>query len=145
MSVPGSPPEAGWHFNANGQQQWWDGSAWGPLAAGQVPLNTSIPAPTAGPTVAAPVKTRTAAYWLAILLGGFGAHRFYLRRFGTAWTLLIAAVAQALYRLDAHPTSIVIANIILAIVWLWIIVDLFRIPGMVDVANGNVGPDVRRR
>lgn len=82
-----------------------------------------------------PTKTRAAAYWLAILLGGFGAHRFYLRRFGTAWMLLVAAVVQALYRLDAHPTSIIISNVILAIVWLWIIVDLFRIPRMVHEAN----------
>ncbi|MCT1395653.1 TM2 domain-containing protein [Microbacterium sp. p3-SID338] len=145
MTSPESPPVAGWYLNANGQQQWWDGSAWGPLAPGQVPSNASIPTPAAGPSVALPVKTRTAAYWLAILLGGFGAHRFYLRRFGTAWTLLIAAVAQALYRLDGHPTSIMIANIIIAIMWLWIIVDLFRIPSMVDVANRKLGLDAPRR
>lgn len=133
MTIPGSPPEAGWHLNANGQRQWWDGSAWGPVADGQGPINKPIP--VVHPLVVVPAKTRTAAYWLAILLGGFGAHRFYLRKIGTAWMLVIASVVQALYRLDPHPTSTVIANVILAVVWLWIIVDLFRIPEMVDHVN----------
>ncbi len=94
--------------------------------------------------VGLPAKTRTAAYWLAILLGGFGAHRFYLRKFGTAWILLIASVVQALYRLDPHPTSTIIANVIVVIVWLWVVVDLFRIPGMIHEANRDLPPRMPR-
>lgn len=89
-------------------------------------------------------KTRTAAYWLLILLGGFGAHRFYLRHFGTAWMLLVASVAQVLFRFDPDPASAVVANVILAFTWLWIIVDLFTIPSMVDDANQKAAQRARR-
>lgn len=140
MSFPGSPPEAAWHLNTNGQRQWWDGSAWGPLATGEFPRHATYPRPV----VTLPAKTRTAAYWLAILLGGFGAHRFYLQEFGTAWLILTGSVVQALYRIDGHPASIVIANVILAIIWLWIIVDLFRIPGMVVDMNQRLPPRLSR-
>lgn len=134
MTLPGSPPKAGWYLNASGRQQWWDGSAWGPLADGQILSGQPIQRPIR-PTAAAPTKTRAAAYWLAILLGGVGAHRFYLRKFGTAWTMLVASLVQVLYRIDAHPTSTLIANVILGAMWVWIIVDLFRIPSMVDSTN----------
>ncbi|GAA2947789.1 hypothetical protein GCM10010458_36780 [Microbacterium luteolum] len=131
MTLPTSPPDAGWHLNANGQRQWWDGASWGPLAPEQLPMSHSI-AP-AGFLI--PAKTRTAAYWLLILLGGFGAHRFYLRHPGTASMLLVASFVQVLFRLDPDPASAIVANVILALVWLWIIVDLFTVPSMVDNAN----------
>lgn len=132
MTIPTSPPDAGWHLNANGQRQWWDGASWGPLSPEQSPVNQSRIAPA---VLFIPAKTRTAAYWLLILLGGFGAHRFYLRRLGTAWMLLVASIVQVLFRLDPDPASAVVANVILAFTWLWIIVDLFTVPSMVDDAN----------
>lgn len=130
MTLPSSPPDAGWHLNANGQRQWWDGASWGPLAPDQGSGNLHVP-----PVVLIPAKTRTSAYWLLILLGGFGAHRFYLRHLGTAWMLLIASLVQVGFRLDPDPASAVVANVLLAFVWLWIIVDLFTVPSMVDDAN----------
>lgn len=132
MTIPTSPPDAGWHLNANGQRQWWDGASWGPLSPGNSPVNQTRIAPA---VLLIPAKTRTAAYWLLILLGGFGAHRFYLRRLGTAWMLLVASIVQVLFRLDPDPASAVVANVILAFTWLWIIVDLFTVPSMVDDAN----------
>ena len=59
--------------------QWWDGSAWGPLA------------PTAAPIVihTRPMKDSGIAYLLLILLGGFAAHRFYLGYTASAVTMLL--------------------------------------------------------
>lgn len=45
MTNEGSPPAAGWYHNADGKQQWWDGSAWGPLAP-ETPANTQGAVPT---------------------------------------------------------------------------------------------------
>lgn len=66
-------------------------------------------------------------YLLAILLGGFGAHRFYLGRPASASILLtitiVAVIAGAMSDSDTSP--------LMAVVWIWTIVDLFLIPGMV--------------
>ncbi len=67
------------------------------------------------------------AYLLAILLGGFGAHRFYLGRPVSASILLcVALVAVITGAMSDSGTSP-----LLVVVWIWTIVDLFLIPGMV--------------
>jgi TM2 domain-containing membrane protein YozV len=55
------------------------------------------------------------AYLLAIFLGWFGAHRFYLGRTGSAVTMLIL-------------TCTIVG---IAITLVWHFVDLFLIPGMI--------------
>lgn len=67
MTTQGNQP-AGWYDDGSGQQRWWDGTQWGDYAAPAVP---SAP-PGSQP------KSRVAAGLLGILLGGFGAHNFYL-------------------------------------------------------------------
>jgi TM2 domain-containing membrane protein YozV len=59
---------AGWYDDGTGKQRWWDGALWGDYAAPALP-----PVPAGYQP-----KSRVAAGLLGILLGGFGAHNFYL-------------------------------------------------------------------
>ncbi|WP_341945315.1 TM2 domain-containing protein [Microbacterium sp. LWH11-1.2] len=129
MTFPGSPPEAGWYLNAYGQKQWWDGASWGPVAAG------AAPAVAPAPVVITLVKTRTAAYWLVILLGTLGAHRFYLRSYGIGWMLLALWIVSFLFHVDPDSRSLIIGNVIFAFLIIWVLSDLFVIPSMVDKVN----------
>lgn len=69
-------------------------------------------------------KSTGASYLLWFFLGGFGAHRFYLGRNGTAITQLLL---------------LLLGWIPFAIGWvalgIWLLVDLFLIPGMVREEN----------
>jgi TM2 domain-containing membrane protein YozV len=111
---------AGWYPSPNGAMQWWDGQAWGPLAPAQ--------------TVSVrPVKETGIAYLFWILLGGFGAHRFYLGLTGSAIALLILWIIGWLLT----PLLIGIPMVIAGGIWLF--VDLFLIPGLVRSANVSRG------
>jgi len=78
-------------------------------------------------------KSTGVAYLLWFFLGGFGVHRFYLGRTGSGiamialtilgWSLLAAAGAGLLFLV---PLGI------------WLIVDLFTIPGMVRSHNNGL-------
>ena len=70
-------------------------------------------------------KSPVIAYLLLIFLGGFGAHRFYLGKTGTAVTMLI------LFLLGWVTLIIGVGLILLAAVGIWGLVDLFLIPGMI--------------
>lgn len=66
---------------------------------GNVYMNAAVSAPT-HPNYAGPPKSRVAAIVLALLLGGIGAHKFYLGRPGQGviylllcWTFIPACVA----------------------------------------------------
>ncbi|MGX6647553.1 TM2 domain-containing protein [Maricaulaceae bacterium MS644] len=61
-------------------------------------------------------KNIVVAYLLLIFLGLFGAHRFYLGRIGTAIVQLILTITFF---------GIIISGI-------WVFVDLFLVPGMVN-------------
>jgi len=69
-------------------------------------------------------KSTGATYLLFLFLGGFGAHRFYLGKTGTA-------VGQLALGLLGWVT--------LFVAWLplgiWLLIDLFTIPGMVRDHN----------
>ncbi len=65
------------------------------------------------------------AYLLLIFFGGLGIHRFYLGRTGSAVAMLIMTI------LGFFTVAIVVGVILLVIVGLWLLVDLFLIPGMV--------------
>jgi TM2 domain-containing membrane protein YozV len=103
---------AGWYPNQQGQQQWWDGHQWGQIAA---PV-TIIQAPA--------MKSEGVSYLLLLLLGTFGAHRFYLRRPGTAILMLLAWWG------GWALTFAGVGFILVGAVIVWWIIDLFLIPGM---------------
>lgn len=65
------------------------------------------------------------AYLLLIFLGGFGAHRFYLGKTGTAITILILSILGWL------TLVLGVGLIPLIAVVIWWMVDIFLIPGMV--------------
>ncbi|WP_049642807.1 TM2 domain-containing protein [Candidatus Rhodobacter oscarellae] len=77
-------------------------------------------------------KSILVAYLLAIFFGGFGIHRFYLGRSGSAAAMLIMFV------LGWVTFAIVVGIILLIAVGIWVIVDLFLIPGMVESQKNDV-------
>ena len=70
-------------------------------------------------------KSPVVAYLLLIFLGGFGAHRFYLGKTGTAITMLI------LFVLGWLTLFVVVGAGLLIAVGIWCIVDIFLIPGLI--------------
>lgn len=151
MSAAHNAP-AGWYPNGQGQQQWWDGEEWGtltspmPLAPGSLspyahpsavpPTHTAgLVSPQAGPYAMAamprPVKDVGVAYILAILLGGFAAHRFYLGRTSSAVAFL------AVLWLGVLLIGALVGIPMIMAAGLWWIIDLFLIPGITREANGR--------
>jgi TM2 domain-containing membrane protein YozV len=64
------------------------------------------------------------AYILWFFLGNLGVHRFYTGRAGTG-------VVQILLSVVGWATVwVLIGWVFLAVLWLWLIVDIFLIPGM---------------
>ena len=87
------------------------------------------------------------AYVLLVLLGGLGAHRFYLKRTGSAVVLLVLAGAAILWAFFSGFVAIGTENIVGAlasamllplVIALWLIVDLFRVPSMVRKHNNDL-------
>ena len=65
------------------------------------------------------------AYLLWFFLGMFGAHRFYLGRWGSALTMLV------LFGIGSALSVILIGYLPLAFVGLWWLIDALLIPGMI--------------
>jgi TM2 domain-containing membrane protein YozV len=74
-------------------------------------------------------KSVGVAYLLLIFLGGFGAHRFYLGRSGTAAAQLVLSILGIVLAIVA------VGFILLAVVWIWLFVDLFLVPGIAREEN----------
>ncbi len=74
-------------------------------------------------------KSVGVTYFLAIFLGGLGIHRFYLGYTGSAVAMLIMSIVGWLTLVLFIGAALLIA------VGIWIIVDLFLIPGMVQQAK----------
>ncbi|TFD46892.1 NINE protein [Cryobacterium frigoriphilum] len=115
------PPPAGWYLDprTGAANRWWDGTAW---------TETYTPlAPVGTPQLQRDGKSMSTTYLLAIFLGGFGIHRFYLGRPVSALILLaltlVAVTTGTLSESGSSP--------LFYAVWIWTIVDLFLIPGMV--------------
>lgn len=70
-------------------------------------------------------KSQLVAYLLAILLWGMGVHRMYLGRWASGIVMLV------LSGLGLLTAPILIGWIPLAFVWVWAVLDLFLIPGMI--------------
>lgn len=69
------------------------------------------------------------AYVLALFLGGFGAHQFYLRNTGSGVTQLLLTLVGAL------TAWLYVGLLLLFAVFVWVVVDLFLIPGWVRRVN----------
>lgn len=77
-------------------------------------------------------KSMAAAYVLLIFLGHFGIHRFYVGKVGTAITQLLLGVV-------GWGTSWLLVGFIpLAVLWVWLFVDLFLTAGLVRKANNDI-------
>lgn len=80
-----------------------------------------------------PQKTVGVAYLFAILLGEFGAHRFYLGR------PVSAIVMMLLWLTGIATTWLVVGFFLLLPAFIWWVVDLCILPGMVREANRRAG------
>jgi TM2 domain-containing membrane protein YozV len=78
-------------------------------------------------------KSMALAYVLLIVLGQLGVHRFYLERSGSGFAQLILGIVGWL------TIWVAIGILPLAILWIWLIADLFLIPGMAREGNQRVG------
>ncbi|MGM1030385.1 MAG: TM2 domain-containing protein [Actinomycetota bacterium] len=140
------PPTPGWYDRPNGSRQWWDGRSWhGVQAPGTTLVPTALPSapqpmrmyeqPFAAPHVHVVHQVGTKevgiAYALLILLGGFGLHRFYLGRVGSAIAFLI------LWQLGAWTWWTGVGLVFGAAAVLWWIVDLFVLSSMVRDENAR--------
>jgi TM2 domain-containing membrane protein YozV len=81
-------------------------------------------------------KSVAVAYVLAILLGGLGAHRFYVRKTGTAVTQLVLTLLGYL------TMVILIGFLFVGIVGIWVLVDLFLLHGYVKRLNEEIERDL---
>lgn len=119
-----SPVPPGWYSEpSSGTLRWWDGTKWGVVA----------PPATPQPVVAVPLayKSTGTTYLLALLLGGLGIHNFYLGRTGVA-------AAQLIITLVAIFGAAAGAGAISWIVFIWVVVELFLIPGFVRDINARM-------
>ncbi|PVH28074.1 hypothetical protein DDE20_14950 [Pararhodobacter oceanensis] len=77
-------------------------------------------------------KSPVIAYVLWFFLGGLGGHRFYLGRVGSAVIML------ALFVVGILTLGLFIGVVPLGIVGIWILVDAFLIPGMVQSSKDEM-------
>jgi TM2 domain-containing membrane protein YozV len=74
-------------------------------------------------------KSMGVAYLLWFFLGGFGGHRFYIEKTGSAVAMLIMTI------LGLATLFVFIGGIILPAVGIWVLVDAFLIPGWIREQN----------
>ena len=82
--------------------------------------------------VANDAKSMLVAYLLAIFLGGLGVHRFYLGRTNSGIVMLVMCIVGWL------TAAFVIGLVLLIPLAIWLLVDLFLIPGMVEADKRNL-------
>ena len=77
-------------------------------------------------------KSVAVAYLLLLVVGFFGAHRFYLGRKGSAIAMLVLAIASLVL-------SLVIVGLFgIVALYVWIFVDLFLVPGIAREYNNRL-------
>lgn len=87
--------------------------------------------------VANDAKSPLVAYLLLIFVGGFGAHRFYLGRTMSAVVMLV------LWLVGWLTLAIMVGIVPLVIVGIWVLVDLFLIPGMIAEDKARLRGNLR--
>ncbi|MDO4903530.1 MAG: TM2 domain-containing protein [Limosilactobacillus sp.] len=85
-------------------------------------------------------KNVVVAYLLAIFLGSIGAHRYYLKKIGTGIVMTLLAVFG--WMLFVSILGMEIAILLFFIDGIWVIVDLFLIPSIVNKDRTNVENEV---
>ena len=78
-------------------------------------------------------KSTVLAVVLALLLGGFGAHWFYLGRTGRALTYLLLNI------LGGVLTVLLIGYVLLAAVWIACLIDAVSMGGTISAMNRRIG------
>jgi len=78
-------------------------------------------------------KSTVLAVVLALLLGGFGAHWFYLGRTGRALTYLLLNI------LGGVLTVLLIGYVLLAAVWIACLIDAVFMGGTISAMNRCIG------
>lgn len=85
-------------------------------------------------------KSTGVAYLLWLFLGGFGAHRFYLGKTGSAIAQLILVIGGVLL------SAVIIGLPMLVVGGIWLLVDAFLILGLVSadqaVKRGRITAEV---
>ncbi|MCA1407323.1 TM2 domain-containing protein [Ensifer sp. IC3342] len=85
-------------------------------------------------------KSTVVAYLLWLVAGGIGAHRFYMGRVGSGVGML------ALLVIGAVTAGIGIGALFIVALGVWLLVDLFLIPGMIrqhkDEVRASFGKQV---
>jgi TM2 domain-containing membrane protein YozV len=79
-------------------------------------------------------KSLLIAYLIWFFLGGLGVHRFYLGDSRSGGIILGCAVGAIALGLAIHPFF----GILWAVVGVWLLVDLFLMPGLVRKANNEL-------
>jgi TM2 domain-containing membrane protein YozV len=140
------PPSPGWYDAPDGTRRWWDGRAWGasggpgaqlvpatsaPVSASPPPAATQWQQPAVVHHVQHSLKDSGVAYALAIFLGGFGAHRFYLGRPGSAIAMLL------LWQVGLGTLIFGVGFVLCFAYIVWWIVDLCSLGGMVRATNAS--------
>jgi len=108
-------------------------------ARGQAPQSLPVDdAPAFSPSPANTArreKSMSAAYILWFFLGGLSAHRFYL---GFTTSAIIQALLAPMAYMMMLGASLGLGLVCLIVAWIWIISDVFTIPGMLRQANERV-------
>jgi len=71
-------------------------------------------------------KSMLVAYLLWLFTGSLGGHRFYLGKTGTALVML------ALFLIGVVTSVIYVGIFFILVVGIWVLVDAFLIPGMIE-------------
>lgn len=74
-------------------------------------------------------KSVGVAYLLWLFLGGFGGHRFYAGKTGSAVAMLLLLIV------GGFATLFVFGFVLLVVLGIWVIVDAFLIPGWIRQHN----------
>ena len=101
---------------------------------------------------AAHKKSLALAYLAWLFFGVFGAHRFYLGRRKTAFAMLALSVGpvvigflMGLFDFGSADIEFGLSRVAWAILGVWMLVDIFLIPGMVEGKNAELIQSLHRQ
>jgi len=81
-------------------------------------------------------KSELIAYLLWFFLGGFGAHRFYIGRIGSA-------IAMTLLFVGSTALTLVLIGYVGNALWtIWWVIDAFKLPGWIAAYNNPLISDL---